>query len=422
VVFVLDKRKKPLVPCSKKRARLLLAREVRPLVVKIDPVSKTAGIAVVTDEGGNTPAKVLCLFELSHRGRQIREALTARRAFRRHRRGANLRHRARRFDNRTHAKSWLAPSLQRRVSTRMSRVSQLHRWVPVSTICVECVCFDTQALENPEILGVEYQPGTLAGYEVRVFEKFGRHCVDCGVSDVPFNLDPIHPRARGGSNRASNLVAAGIPCNTEKGARPIEEFLAGKPAALARITAQVRAALKDAVNTTRWALYEALADAGLPVEASSGGRTKYDRSRYPEEPRTRRRLCWRSRDARRLAATDPRNQGRGTRLLLPDQVGQIQLPARLLDAHQERVRGFKSSDVVRADGPTGARKGVHIGRVAVRESGSFNIGKAHHVNWKSSLFINADRYRFAVPASPVPVFGRTVFHPRPPATVASGGF
>jgi hypothetical protein len=29
---------------------------------------------------------------------------------------------------------------------------------------------------------------------------------------------------------------------------------------------------------------------------------------------------------------------------------------------------------------------------------------------------------FAVPASPVAVFGRAAFHPRLPATVASGGF
>jgi hypothetical protein len=96
---------------------------------------------------------------------------------------------------------------------------------------------------------------------------------------------------------------------------------------------------------------------------------------------------------------------------------------RPLHAHQELARGFKSGDEVRADVPTGTRKGVHIGRVAVRESGSFNIGKAQHLNWKSCQFIQrADGYGFAVPASPVPVFGRTALPPRLPATVASGGF
>jgi hypothetical protein len=41
------------------------------------------------------------------------------------------------------------------------------------------------------------------------------------------------------------------PCNAAKDARPIEEFLAGKPALLAHIKAQARAPLNDAVNATR---------------------------------------------------------------------------------------------------------------------------------------------------------------------------
>jgi hypothetical protein len=47
--------------------------------------------------------------------------------------------------------------------------------------------------------------------------------------------------------KASNLIVACIPPNTEKDARPIEEFLAGKPAIIARIKAQARAPLKDVV-------------------------------------------------------------------------------------------------------------------------------------------------------------------------------
>jgi hypothetical protein len=54
----------------------------------------------------------------------------------------------------------------------------------------------------------------------------------------------------------------------------------------------------------------------------------------------------------------------------------------------------------------------------VRESRSFNIGKAQHINWKSCQFIQ----RADGQASPAAAFGRTAFHPRLPATVASGGF
>ena len=34
---------------------------------------------------------------------------------------------------------------------------------------MELVKFDTQLLEHPEISGVEYQQGTLAGYELREY-------------------------------------------------------------------------------------------------------------------------------------------------------------------------------------------------------------------------------------------------------------
>jgi 5-methylcytosine-specific restriction endonuclease McrA len=277
-VFVLDKRKKPLMPCSERRARLLLERgravvhrrypfairlkdrvggETQPVRVKLDPGSKITGIAVVANEGTNHPATVKTLVELAHRGRQISETLTARRGFRRRRRSANLRYRAARFDNRRKPEGWLPPSLQHRVDTCMSWVERLRRLAPLSGLAVERVRFDTQLLENPGISGAAYQQGTLLGYEVREYllEKHGRHCAYCGAVDVPLNLDHVIPRSRGGSNRASNLLPACIPCNEEKGASSVEEFLAGRSQVLARIKAALKAPLKDAaaVNATRWA-------------------------------------------------------------------------------------------------------------------------------------------------------------------------
>jgi hypothetical protein len=117
-VLVLDREDRPLMPCSEKRARLLLARgrarvhrvlpfvirlvdrraddcDFQPLRLKLDPGSKITGMVLVR-ETGNDGIAVLNLFELIHRGRQISEALTARRNMRRRRR-ANLRYRAPRF-------------------------------------------------------------------------------------------------------------------------------------------------------------------------------------------------------------------------------------------------------------------------------------------------------------------------------------
>jgi hypothetical protein len=47
---------------------------------------------------------------------------------------------------------------------------KLSRLAPLTQIAVETVRFDTQKLQKPEISGVEYQQGELAGYELRETE------------------------------------------------------------------------------------------------------------------------------------------------------------------------------------------------------------------------------------------------------------
>ena len=302
-VFVLDKDHKPLMPCGPARARKLLkagrARVhklqpftirivdrsladsvVQKVVVKVDPGSKETGIAVVREDEEETH-HALYFINLKHRGAAIRDALTSRRQLRRGRRSRNLRYRAPRFLNRSKPKGWLPPSLQHRVDTTLSWVNRLRRLAPVSGIAQELVKFDTQLMQNPDISGVEYQQGELAGYELKEYllEKFGRRCVYCANSDVPLNVEHIVPKARGGSNRLSNLAIACVECNQKKGAKPIEEFLKGKPELQARVRKQLKTPLRDAasVNATRWALFEALRATGLPVRTGSGALTKFNR-------------------------------------------------------------------------------------------------------------------------------------------------
>lgn len=146
---------------------------------------------------------------------------------------------------------------------------------------MELVRFDMQAMENLEISGLEYQQGTLAGYETREYllEKWQRKCAYCGKEGVPLQVEHIVPRAKGGSNRVSNLTLACEPCNTKKGTLDLPAFLKKKPDVLKRIEAQAKVSLKDAaaVNATRFALLERLRAVGLPIECGSGGRTKYNR-------------------------------------------------------------------------------------------------------------------------------------------------
>ena len=172
---------------------------------------------------------------------------TARRAMRRRRR-SNLRYRPARFNNRTKPKAWLPPSLQHRVNSTMSWVERLRRLAPVTGIAMELVRFDMQKMENPEISGVEYQQGTLAGYEVKEYllEKWDRACAYCDVTGVPLEVEHIRSKRHGGSNHVSNLTLACVPCNKEKDAQPIDVFLAKQPERLAKIKAQAKRPLKDA--------------------------------------------------------------------------------------------------------------------------------------------------------------------------------
>lgn len=396
------------MPCSEKRARQLLARnrarvhrvtpfvirltdrqvhscQFQPLRLKLDPGSKATGMALVREtetveaETGEVrrEAAVLNLFELLHRGAQISEALTARSAMRRRRRG-NLRYRAPRFLNRTRPKGWLPPSLQHRVDTTLSWVRRIQRWAPLTALSAERVRFDMQALENPEISGVEYQQGTLKGYEVREYllEKWKRTCAYCGAQGVPLQIEHITPKARGGSNRISNLTLACGPCNTAKDALPVEAFLKAQPARLAALQSQAKRPLKDAaaVNATRWALVGALSQTGLPLECGTGGQTKYNRAQL-SIPKTHAldAVC-----VGRVSAVSgwkkPTLQikcaGRGS--YQRTRLTKHGFPRGYL-TRSKRIQGFQTGDRVWAEVPHGKKAGIHTGRVAVRASGSFNV-------------------------------------------------
>jgi hypothetical protein len=322
----------------------------------------------------------------------------------RRRRRGNLRYRPARFDNRTKPDGWLAPSLRHRVETVTSWVERFRRLAPVTGIVMELVRFDMQALENPEIEGAEYQRGTLAGTELREYllAKWNHACAYCGETGVPLNLDHIVPRARGGSNRVSNLACACIPCNESKGARPVEEFLAGLPAVLARVKAHAKRPLKDAaaVNSTRWALFQALRATGLPVETGSGGLTKWNRTRLGV-PKTH------ALDAA-CAGETAALTGWAVPSLAIKCTGRGAYQRTRLDAYgfprgyltrSKRIRGFQTGDMVRATVPTGKKAGTHTGRVAVRATGSFNIqtpaGVVQGINAKYCTTLSrADGYSY----------------------------
>jgi 5-methylcytosine-specific restriction endonuclease McrA len=396
-VFVLSSDRQPLDPCHPVRARQLLTSgraavlrrfpftiilrdrtaaesETHAYRVKLDPGSKTTGIAVVAESTG----RVVWAGELTHRGQQIRDRLEQRRTVRRSRRQRKTRYRKARFLNRRRPKGWLAPSLQHRVETTMTWVNRLRRYVPVAALSVELVRFDTQLMQDAEISGVAYQQGELAGYEVweYLLEKWNRRCAYCGATNTPLQIEHIVPRSRGGSDRVSNLTLACEPCNQAKGDRTAEEF--GHP----HIQAQARLPLKDAaaVNSTRWAIYWRLGATGLPVEVGTGGMTTFNRTRLglPKAHWT---------DAACGGASTPEGLDvRGVQPLLITATGHGKRQMCRMDRYgfprtgpkqARRVRGFQTGDMVRAVVTTGKKVGTYTGRVAVRATGSFNLTTAN---------------------------------------------
>lgn len=398
-VFVIDQNKQPRNPIHPGLARRLLdngyaavyrrypftiilkcniaALPLLPVRLKIDPGAKTTGLALLQ---GNV---IIWKAELTHRGFAIREALTARRAIRRNRRNRKTRYRKPRFLNRVKCQKWLPPSLISRVHNILTWVKRLQKVCKITAISQELVRFDTQKMRNPEISGVEYQQGSLMGYELREYmlEKWKRECAYCGAKDTRFEIEHIQPRCKGGSNVITNLTLACHKCNQKKGKNDIKVFLKGKPEVLKKILATAKKSLADttAVNATRLELKHQLIATGLPVEVGTGGQTKFNRCKLGLE-----KTHWL--DAACVGESTPAKLkdlrglpllikacGHGTRQQCrTDKYG---FPSR----HCSRTKfhkGFQTGDIVKAVVTSGKKIGIHVGRVATRATGNFNISTA----------------------------------------------
>lgn len=412
-VFVIDTRKQPLNPIHPGYARklltegkaavfrkypftIILKREVTsegiPLRLKIDPGSKTTGLAIINDTSG----EVVWAAELEHRGHTIKEALAKRRVIRRLRRQRKTRYRKPRYSNRRRKEGWLLPSLASRLANIMTWVRRLLHLCPIAAISQEMVKFDTQFLQNPEISGVEYQQGELAGYEVREYllEKWGRQCVYCGAKNIPLQVEHILCRARGGTNRISNLTLACGTCNISKGTRLVHDFLKAKPDVLEKLLVQAKASLKDtAINATRWVLYRNLQALGLPVESDTGGKTKYNRVK-----RNLPKMHWI--DAACIGKSTPellniadvyplliKAAGSGNRRMCS--MNRYGFP-RSASKQGKKVKGFQTGDIVRAVVTVGKKRGTYVGRLVVRSSGSFKIATKQGI-------VEGINYRFCSP-------------------------
>lgn len=410
-VFVLNQNLKPLDPYHPARARELLNKGqaavfrrypftivlkdrtvaesvIHPHRVKIDPGSKTTGIAVIQEQTG----RVTTAIEVTHRGQAIRDSLITRRALRRGRRSRNTRYRQPRFLNRTRPEGWPPPSLESRIANIETWVRRIRKACPITAISQELVRFDLQQIQNPKISGVEYQTGELFGFEVKEYllAKWGRKCVYCNAAHVQLEVEHIVPKSKGGSNRVSNLTLACRKCNEAKGNQLIEQFLKGRTDARQRVLTQAKIPLLDAaaVNATRWELYRCLQQTRLPIETGSGGLTKFNRkTRGIEKSHVMDAACVGSSTPEKLLIKGVKTlsvtaKGHGKRQRCG--TNKFGFPIRHAPSSKFYM-GFQTGDLVKANVLNGKYAGTYTGRIAIRFKPSFKLtaeGKSFDVHPK----------------------------------------
>ncbi len=419
-VLVVSSTRQQLMPCTPARARMLLTEkkaavlnrypftiilkdradgDTQLIELKAYPGSKLTGVALVAEyaKRGKT---VVFAAEIHHRGQAVKKALDSRRAIRRSRRNRKTRYRAPRFDNRTRPEGWLPPSLMSRVYNMMTWAQRLQRLAPMTSVAVETVRFDMQKMANPEISGVEYQQGTLAGFEVKQYllQKWGHRCAYCGTGNIPLQIEHIIPKSRGGTDRVSNLTLSCEDCNQRKNNLTAVEF--GHP----EVQKQALMPLKDAaaVNATRYAIGNTLKSLGSPVTFWSGGRTKFNRNQqgYPKAHWIDAACVGESGAHVKLdsnmAVLQVKSCGHGCRQMCRmDKFGFSRTSAK----STREVEGFRTGDLVKASVPTGKKTGIHVGKVAVRTSGYFNVsstaGVVQGISYKHcSVIQRADGYSY----------------------------
>ena len=232
-VFVKNMRGESLMPCSQRKARLLLKEGKAKIIgykpftiqllsptgestqdvhIGVDTGAKHIGIAAISED------KVLIKGEIELRD-DIHKNMMARHQARRDRRNRKTRYRKDRFLNRKRKDGWLPPTVQSKLDATFMWIDRFDSLLPNSILHIEVGKFDTQKMINPDITNEEYQNGQCAGYyDVRyfVFARDNYTCQVCKRKNKILNTHHIIYRTKGGTDRADNLITVCTDCHTSE--------------------------------------------------------------------------------------------------------------------------------------------------------------------------------------------------------------
>lgn len=258
IVFVLNKHKQPLMPCSPAKARKLLkegkAKVIRrePFTIKLlygsrgykqetqagmDTGSKKIGCAVV----GN--GRVYYQSEITIRD-DVSSKMESRKSYRRTRRNRNTRYRQPRWSNRASMRKEgrIAPSIQSKVDSHLREKNFVEKILPISEWIVEVADFDIHKITNPDVTGKDYQEGQQKDfYNTKAF-VLARDNYRCQNSKAgikhskALHVHHIVFRSQGGTNSPSNLITLCASCHK---ALHRGDFLITKPRSKTRHPTQI---------------------------------------------------------------------------------------------------------------------------------------------------------------------------------------
>ena len=288
LVYVINKDGQPLMPtgrCGKVR-RLLREKKAKvvkrcpftiqllyeadtntqPITLGVDAGSKHIGVSATTED------KVLYEADVELRD-DIVKLLSTRRENRRTRRNRKTRYRKPRFNNRSRAEGWLAPSVRQKVDCHLQVIANIFKLLPITKIVIEIASFDIQKIKNSDISGTDYQEGEQLGFwNVREYVLFrdGHQCQCCkGKSkDKILNVHHIESRKTGG-DAPNNLITLCETCHkgyhagTVKLPKTIHRGMSFRDAAF--------------MGIMRWAVYSRLKEQYPDVRLTYGYITKNTR-------------------------------------------------------------------------------------------------------------------------------------------------
>ena len=226
-------RGEPLMPCSQRKARLLLKEgkakiiNYKPFTIQllyptgettqkvhlgVDTGAKHIGIAVTSND------KILAKGEIELRD-GIHEGMVSRSILRKSRRNRKTRYRKARFLNRKRIDGWLPPTVQSKLNATFMWIDKFDSLLPNPIFHIEVGKFDTQKMMNLDITNEEYQNGQCAGYyDVRyfVFARDNYTCQVCKKRNKILNTHHIVYKTEGGTDRADNLITVCTDCHTSE--------------------------------------------------------------------------------------------------------------------------------------------------------------------------------------------------------------